>query len=406
MTHKEIEILSEIARKRGGKLLTLNYTNSSTKMQFQCFHGHIFEIVPNSIKQGRWCPSCKKYNRTEAICRVYFEHIFGNKFVKIRPKWLIGNKGNRIELDGYSSDCMVAFEYNGQQHYKKTSWYNFDDNELKRIKENEIIKISKCKEQGVFLVIISYRTKIADFLLEIKRQLIQLNYPGVETLQWTDPSLKSVYTNEVYIEKLKKDLLEKGFSLVDSEYRGETYKYKAICNVCGCERKASPCSLKENSCKRCSEKEKKTIDDARFLAQSRGGECLSDVYVNNYTPLEWKCSCGYVWMTSFNSVQSGNWCPKDGNNQKKLSVKASWDNRRVNENILKLEEARSLANENGLVLVSKEYVSCDAPLVFLCSKKHEWNIGMRAFRRAIKQGRGCTLCGKNSAKDTSSFRKK
>jgi hypothetical protein len=226
--------LHEIARKRGGKFLSVQ----GHFCRFECFHGHLFEMRPALIKAGRWCPKCKKYHRMEEVCRVYLEHILCTKFPKCRPSWLVNESGNRIELDGYSEEHMIDFEYNGQQHYKKTTWYP-DDDKLKQCKIHDAIKLEKCKEHGVSLVVITYQTKIEDLLDEIKCQLKAL---GVNTAQlnWSIPPLVDVYTNKIYLDRLRTDLLSKGFSLIDTKYRGETSKYKAICNVCGKERNTTP----------------------------------------------------------------------------------------------------------------------------------------------------------------------
>ena len=47
----------ELAAARGGKCLS-TYTNSATKMQWSCAHGHQWLATLTAIKQGRWCPTC------------------------------------------------------------------------------------------------------------------------------------------------------------------------------------------------------------------------------------------------------------------------------------------------------------------------------------------------------------
>lgn len=53
-----IEEMQEIARDRGGQCLSPKYINSSTKLRWQCKQGHQWEAVPGSIKQGTWCLTC------------------------------------------------------------------------------------------------------------------------------------------------------------------------------------------------------------------------------------------------------------------------------------------------------------------------------------------------------------
>src|SRR5438046_876430 len=53
-----------------------------------------------------------------------------------------------------------------------------------------------------------------------------------------------------------------------------------------------------------------TIEDAKQVAFSKNGECLSETYDNNFSPLSWRCSEGHEWNASFNNVKNNKtWCP-------------------------------------------------------------------------------------------------
>ncbi len=47
-----------IAAERGGKCLSKEYVNSSTKVLWECGEGHQWQATPHDIKRGRWCPKC------------------------------------------------------------------------------------------------------------------------------------------------------------------------------------------------------------------------------------------------------------------------------------------------------------------------------------------------------------
>lgn len=47
-----------IAKKKGGKLLSKEYFNGTTKLEWQCDKGHKWMALPAHIKAGRWCPTC------------------------------------------------------------------------------------------------------------------------------------------------------------------------------------------------------------------------------------------------------------------------------------------------------------------------------------------------------------
>jgi len=64
-------------------------------------------------------------------------------------------------------------------------------------------------------------------------------------------------------------------------------------------------------CPKCSGNKKLTIEFAKELAKQRGGLCLSNVYINSASKLNWKCKYGHLFQTSINRINSKNtWCPR------------------------------------------------------------------------------------------------
>jgi len=54
-----LEEMQQIAKSRGGKCLSKEYINATTKLKWQCKQGHIWETTPNGVKnRGAWCPYC------------------------------------------------------------------------------------------------------------------------------------------------------------------------------------------------------------------------------------------------------------------------------------------------------------------------------------------------------------
>jgi hypothetical protein len=53
-----IKELSDIAIARNGKLLSKRYHNNKTKLVWECEYGHQWEMRPNDVKNGQWCPTC------------------------------------------------------------------------------------------------------------------------------------------------------------------------------------------------------------------------------------------------------------------------------------------------------------------------------------------------------------
>ena len=55
-----------------------------------------------------------------------------------------------------------------------------------------------------------------------------------------------------------------------------------------------------------------SLEDCHRMAESKGGKCLSLIYINSLTPMKWYCDkCEYEWKAHFNSIKNINtWCPK------------------------------------------------------------------------------------------------
>jgi hypothetical protein len=63
----KIEEMHYVAKERGGRCLSTEYINNSTKLLWECSSGHNWKANANNIKSGTWCPRCK-HKKAENIC--------------------------------------------------------------------------------------------------------------------------------------------------------------------------------------------------------------------------------------------------------------------------------------------------------------------------------------------------
>ena len=52
--------MRELAKSRGGKCLSTEYINANTKLEWMCKEGHRWKAIPDTVKQGSWCPYCAR----------------------------------------------------------------------------------------------------------------------------------------------------------------------------------------------------------------------------------------------------------------------------------------------------------------------------------------------------------
>jgi hypothetical protein len=76
-------------------------------------------------------------------------------------------------------------------------------------------------------------------------------------------------------------------------------------------------------CPDCGGSKKLSIEVAKRIGIEREGECLSDVYINSNTPLIWRCQFGHTWKPTLTKVKNaGTWCPDCGG-RKQLTIEVA-----------------------------------------------------------------------------------
>lgn len=70
-TRNPLERIHRAAIERGGRLVSTEYLNSSQHLTWECGAGHQWQAPYNSIRDGKWCPTCAKRSLSEfeAIAR-------------------------------------------------------------------------------------------------------------------------------------------------------------------------------------------------------------------------------------------------------------------------------------------------------------------------------------------------
>ncbi len=173
------------------------------------------------------------------------------------------------------------------------------------------------------------------------------------------------------IEDMRHLAAERGGECLSSAFLGARTPLLWEC-VEGHRWKATPDNIRRGEwCPQCAGHTKLTIQEMHGLAQSRGGKCLSDIYVNSSTPLLWECRAGHRWKATPNSIKNGTWC-------------------RVCAGLSKpsMDHIQRLARERGGKLLSQNYRNANAYLEWECNDGHRW----KATWSHIQGGGWCPEC--------------
>lgn len=136
------------------------YLNNKTPLLWECKNKHRWEASFHAVKdRASWCPTC--LFPTEALCAEIVASLFPrHSFVKRRSiPWLTSEKTGRadMELDIFSEELGLAFEHNGEQHYRLVPRFHPDGNaSLQRQVARDHRKTDLCNDNHVCLVVIPY----------------------------------------------------------------------------------------------------------------------------------------------------------------------------------------------------------------------------------------------------------
>ena len=299
--------IKKIAESRGGKLLSKVYVNAHKELKWKCAEGHIWNAPYTRIQTGQWCNRCNFYY-SEELCRTTFEQLFNKVFNKDRPNWLINERGNQMELDGYCKDLRIAFEYQGEQHYKITSYIK-TKKYLDQRQNDDRHKYKLCREHGVRLFVINYKhdlLKLPD-LIKQKSKLLGVDANKINFKKKIN--FNKVYKHKTNIKRMQELSKKMGGRCVSKNYINMMTKLKWECKNKHTWKSLPMSIVKGHWCPDCA-RGTLTIQEMHKIAESKDGKCLSNIYKNNHTKLKWMCSRKHIWKALPSNIKSGRWCRK------------------------------------------------------------------------------------------------
>ena len=162
---KILKRYQQIAKKRGGILLSTKYRGAAYKYRFRCRYKHKFDSRLDGIRKGTFCPECS-VSYSEKICREILEKMTGKTFTKYRLRGIQGGPKKRYILDGFNKELQLAFEYNGEQHVKRIKHWHRSRHSFLTQKRRDMFVRNTCRRLGISLIEIPYNIEGVDKLSE------------------------------------------------------------------------------------------------------------------------------------------------------------------------------------------------------------------------------------------------
>lgn len=368
----------KIAADRGGFCLSDEFETARKKLLWRCQNGHEWKAALSDIKKGTWCPDCSSGAR-ERLVRFYFEKITNTKFIKKKPEWLLNERGNRMELDGYSASLNLAFEHQGEQHYQEVPHFNRRDETLQNRMKDDVQKRLLCKEHGVQLIEVPYSIKTENLPNWIYVTIYKVN--SSLNLKKTLDIQKIEYAESTELKNLLNLAIERGGKCLSTIYFGSDKKHLFQCAK-GHEWKATATNIKSGTwCPICKperiaqSKRKHSVSSMRSLAEKRSGKFLSSIFNSVNDKYLWECKHGHVWTAAPTDIVKGTWCPvcaKDG-------LRGT------------IEAMQIIARARGGLCLSTTYVNSQTKLRWKCHEGHEWEARPDNVKN---KNSWCAICSK------------
>lgn len=167
---KTIDEIKDIFEKRKYTLLSKDYQYSHSKLDYICPKGHKGQISWDSFKQGHGCGKCKYKGETRL--GEILEQLFPGKVqYQDNLEFLDSQK-----VDYSIRDLCLAFEYDGEQHYRPTRFIGVGIRQAKKNfqvqQKRDERKNRLCKENGYHLIRIPYYIVIDED--KIKNKILEL----------------------------------------------------------------------------------------------------------------------------------------------------------------------------------------------------------------------------------------
>lgn len=244
----------QLAHLHGGKLVRMA-NGVHTPSVWRCSLSHIFSRSYSDIKAlETFCTKCSG-SHSEMLCKELLRRLFGQRFIKVRPRDLRSSKGRPLELDFYCKKLRLAVEHDGAHHYEPQLNWSGEDG-LREQQRNDSRKLHYCQAQGILLVRI--RELGSKTSLEAARKQLHealMAFGGQVPSGFFSASLENLRIRtqaEDYYREVERSARLMSIKILEKTYLGAETKVRMRCLKCGCETMKSPRSIKDgHGCLEC-----------------------------------------------------------------------------------------------------------------------------------------------------------
>lgn len=305
-----LAIMQALAKTRGGKCLSENYRNTQTKMLWECAKGHQWKSTAQTIRKGAWCPHCKWNAQKNTIEDM--RELAAGRGGKCLSKTYVNNATSLLWR------CEKKHKWKAQPaNITMGQWCPKCARIKSRLSIDEMQALAL--KRGGILVSKKYRGNSVKLKWQCKQGHTWWAQPNnVKSRSWCP---ECAGNKRYSLTELKVVAKEHGGRCLAKAYKNGRIPVEWQCAK-GHVFKKDPAHVigRGQWCRLCSKTKPHSIAEMRKLAKRWRGQCLSHLYVNNHTPLQWKCRNGHQFEKSPKHVLNrGQWCPKCPLSERRLN---------------------------------------------------------------------------------------
>jgi hypothetical protein len=187
-------------------------------------------------------------------------------------------------------------------------------------------------------------------------------------------------TEKHTIEYVRQCFQERGYTLLETEYRNNSQKLNYICNNGHTTEIDFHHFQNGRGCGKCLNRDIFELEDVIKYFEEHGCKLLATEFINMNQDLEYICACGNKNIknfTQFRIYQGCNEC-------------------RIEQTRHNIEDVEKLFKDNGCILLETNYVNNHTPMKYICVCGKEAEIVYTNFRR----GQRCFDCGMKKKEET------
>jgi len=280
-----------------------------------------------------------------------------------------------MELDGFNKILGIAFEHQGEQHYSiKTHFISTKAKFDKRIKDDKI-KYKLCLKYNIKLILVPEIPRllpidsVKDFIKEQCKQKNIILPSNFSIKKVNLINAYSIFTSKEILNDLKNIANKRGGKCLSEVYINDYTKLLWECKE-GHRWESVPASIKQNTwCPYCAGIVKKTIEQMQILATKRGGKCISRKYNNNRNKLTWECSKVHKFEMTPGQAKN-HWCPYCAGRGRTI------------------HDMNNIAHKKGGKCLSDSFMGMTKKHLWECREGHQWE----AVPDSIRRGSWCPTC--------------